>query len=118
MMDAAQTSDPSAAAKSGGKKTRARQTQDAAWSLEPHVCRHCFGRLASRDVGDGHRVYQCTNCGAEGAGSAADVLCACGLKLTPRGLGKGPVDAGIRCHANPAPTPEFPSLFVASEVKT
>jgi hypothetical protein len=87
------------------------------WVLEPHVCRHCFGRLASRQ--DGHQTrYQCTNCGADAAGHATDVLCACGLALRNHGPAGGTLDAGLRCQANPAPSPEFPSLYVAAEPRT
>lgn len=93
------------------KKTRAPDAD--AWRLEPHVCRKCFARLASREVCDDvDRVYQCTNCGATEVGADAAVLCSCGTKL--RRLGKL-IDAGIRCQPNPSPSLEFPSLFVAGE---
>lgn len=85
--------------------------------LEPHVCRSCFARISSRPV-DGGRLYQCTNCGLEAEGASPAVACACGIKLRkPKGNGrssKAQQDAGIRCHANPSPSPEFPSLYVAS----
>lgn len=100
-------------------KKRARAPVDGAiWALEPHVCRHCFGRLASTDAGEGRRRYQCTNCGAEAVGLSPDVLCSCGLKLRHHGPGGGLVDAGLRCQPNPSPSPEFPSLFVAAEAAT
>jgi len=102
-----------------GAKKRARAPDAAAsWALEPHVCRHCFGRLASTDAGEGRRRYQCTNCGAEAVGLSPDVLCSCGLKLRHHGPGGGLVDAGLRCQPNPSPTPDFPSLFVAAEAAT
>ena len=82
------------------------------------MCRHCFGRLASTDAGEGRRRYQCTNCGAEAVGLSPDVLCSCGLKLRHHGPGGGLVDAGLRCQPNPSPTPDFPSLFVAAEAAT
>lgn len=85
------------------------------WRLEPHVCRSCMGRIASRPIGDdedGQRLYQCTNCGLEAVGNRASVLCACGLKLN-RGGGKL-VSAGLQCHSNRNPSLQFPSLFVAS----
>ena len=100
-------------------KKRARGAVDGAtWTLEPHVCRHCFGRLASTGAPDGARRYHCTNCGAEAVGTAPDALCSCGLKLRNHGPGGGLVDAGLRCQPNPSPSPEFPSLFVAAEVRT
>lgn len=103
----------------GSAKKRARVPDAAAsWALEPHVCRHCFGRLASTDAGEGRRLYQCTNCGAEAVGLSPDVLCSCGLKLRHHGPGGGLVGAGLRCQPNPSPTPEFPSLFVAAEAAT
>lgn len=74
--------------------------------LEPHVCRVCFGRVASRALGD-RRVYVCTNCGLEGVGGKPSAICACGIKVRKN-------DAGIRCHANKVRSPEFPALFVAS----
>jgi hypothetical protein len=42
-------------------------------------------------------------------------LCACGLQVRRAGV---LVDAGLRCQPNPAPTPDFPSLFVAAEAPT
>ena len=99
-------------------KKRAHAHDAAAWRLEPHVCRHCFGRLASTGAPGGARRYQCTNCGAEAVGLTPDVLCSCGLKLRSHGPGGGLVDAGLRCQPNPSPSPEFPSLFVAAEART
>lgn len=93
---------------------------DAALRLEPHICRACHSRLASEPHPDGGRRYVCTNCGLEAVGHAADVLCCCGMKIrraTKGGKsGYALVDAGIRCIPNPDPRPEFPSLYVASEV--
>lgn len=77
------------------------------------MCRHCFGRLVSR----GQR-YLCTNCGADAVGPKPDVLCACGTMLRRHGSGAAPVSAGLVCQPNPAPTPDFPSLFVAAEART
>lgn len=87
------------------------------WVLEPHVCRHCFGRLASRRDGAQTR-YECTNCGADATGRAPDVLCACGLALRNHSPAGGTLDAGLRCQPNPAPSPDFPSRFVAAEPRT
>lgn len=93
--------------------------QDNLWSLEPHVCRSCFGRIASqRTSTPGQRLYQCTNCGVEGVGHKAGVVCGCGIKLRKhRGDGRSAdtlVDAGVRCHANRRKSPEFTSLYVCS----
>lgn len=84
------------------------------WRLEPHVCRVCFARIASRvsDEDEDLRLYVCTNCGLEAEGRKASVICACGAKM-PKGKGRA-VDAGLRCHENRARSPEFPSLYVAS----
>jgi hypothetical protein len=99
------------------KKSRARPgAPDATWTLEPHVCRHCFGRLASTPGAPGLVVYACTNCGATATGPTPGVLCSCGLQLRRPGAPTGFVDAGIRCQPNPAPSSDFPSLFVAAQV--
>lgn len=101
-------------------KNHARETHheaDSCWRLEPHVCRVCFGRIASRQLGD-RRVYECTNCGLDGVGGKPSTICACGIKLRKsKGDGRSAVtmaDAGIRCHRNNAVSPEFPALYVAS----
>lgn len=76
------------------------------WSLEPHACRHCFGRVLSRTAEDGTPVFRCSNCGAEGRG-AAKAVCACGMTLRS---GKS---AGLRCVINNNKTAELPSEVVA-----
>lgn len=100
-------------------------SNDNLWRLEPHVCRKCFARLASRPVMDagvvGQRVYQCTNCGTEAQANSAEELCCCGIKIkkpsrTGSKAGGTLVDAGVRCVPNPEVTTTFPSLYVASEV--
>lgn len=101
------------------KKSRARAPgPDAGLRLEPHVCRLCFGRLVSTPGEDGHRRYQCTNCGAAADGETPAVLCACGLTFRRHGRADQAQDAGLRCQLNPSPTPEFPSLYVAAEART
>jgi hypothetical protein len=84
------------------------------WRLEPHVCRCCFGRIASQaiDGDEDRRQYVCTNCGLQSDGQRVSVLCACGMKIR-KGKGKH-VDAGLRCHENQSRTMEFPAMFVAS----
>lgn len=87
--------------------------------LEPHVCQVCFSRLVSSDAGAGHRAYTCTNCGAEAVGQDSSALCCCGLTI--RKVGKDSrsgsllINAGIRCALNPSPTPDMPSLYIATE---
>lgn len=87
------------------------------------MCRHCFGRLVSRCAADAggdcdKTRYLCTNCGAEAVGLEPAVLCSCGTALRRHGPAAAPMNAGLRCQPNPEPTPDFPSLFVASEVRT
>lgn len=89
------------------KPARAPDVAPPPTRLEPHVCRHCFGRLVSRQAGDA-REFECTNCGASVVGPSVDALCACGHPA-PVGVFSGL----LRCAPNPNPTPEFPSLFVA-----
>jgi hypothetical protein len=64
--------------------------------------------------------YLCTNCGAKAQASDVSSVCTCGVKVRKRNAagrsGGVMIDAGIRCLANPSPSPEFPSLFVASEL--
>lgn len=95
-------------------------TQDYAWHLEPHVCRHCFGRMASRALSETQHEFLCTNCMALTVAESAVDACCCGLKIRKRnGTGRsgGPmVDAGVRCIPNPEKSPAFPSAYVASEV--
>lgn len=87
-------------------------------TLEPHVCRSCFGRVASEPHQAGERRYFCTNCGLEAIGQKPSVICSCGMKLRKvRGDGRTSValvDAGLRCHENKRVSPEFPALYVAS----
>lgn len=102
------------------KRARARDVdRKSGVRLESHVCRSCFGRIASFPAADGDaRVYQCTNCGLEAEGHKPGVVCACGTKLRKRkGDGRSAetlVDAGLRCHPNRRISPEFPSLYVCS----
>ncbi len=89
------------------------------WRLEPHCCRSCFGRIASRPLDDLDdvstlRVFACTNCGLEATGRKAHVLCACGMRIYKNGASKKGIDAGLRCHKNKNPSPSFPSLYVAT----
>lgn len=85
------------------------KTDEFDWKIEPHCCRICFGRVASREKFDGKRLFRCTNCGVEREGVNASSICACGIKL------KTKIDAGIRCVVNGQPTPESPSEIVAQQ---
>lgn len=93
------------------KRARAPDAAMPPTRLEPHVCRHCFGRLVSRPLVDeppNLREFECSNCGATVVSSSVEDLCACGHPA-PAGVRSGL----LRCTKNPNPTPEFPSLFVA-----
>ena len=83
------------------------------WSLEPHVCKTCFGRIVSRRTNErGDKLYQCSNCGDESEGADPSVLCACGACL-PR-KGGLPIKLGLKCQSNTERGPDFPSLFIAT----
>lgn len=90
------------------KPARAPDAAPPPTRLEPHVCRHCFGRLVSRPASEPLREFECSNCGAAAVGPSSEVLCACGHPAPP-----GVFSGLLRCAPNPNPTPEFPSLFVA-----
>ena len=114
-----QATESSPARKSCAHETQVVGAQDNSWRLEPHVCRSCFSRIASKRADKpGERIFECTNCGLSGQGQKASVVCSCGIKLRKhRGDGRsGEVlaDAGIRCHENQKRTPEFPSLYACS----
>lgn len=80
------------------------------WVIEDHVCRVCFGRVLMRETFDMRRIYRCSNCGTEAEGKTPAAICSCGIKL------KTGVDAGIRCHVQADPSPEFPSQVVATQL--
>lgn len=117
------SSHSAAADKPGSIKTRPREKSGNKIScqrLEPHVCRVCFGRIASEVSCEetGERRFFCSCCGLEATGHKPAVVCACGIKLRKsKGDGRTSavlVDAGIRCRENLAKSPDFPALFVAS----
>lgn len=93
---------------------------DPAWHLEPHICRACFGRLASRALPSGEQEFLCTNCMHLTLSDTHQDACCCGMKIRKRnGTGRsgGPmVDAGVRCIVNPEKSPAYPSAYVACEV--
>jgi len=91
--------------------SRAKREPIEGWSIEPHCCRVCFGRVLMRETFDRRRIYRCSNCGVEAEGRTAAAICACGIKL------KTGVDAGLRCETSDAPTPEFPSEVVVRQAE-
>lgn len=96
-------------------RARGQAVDSEGWTLESHICRSCFGRLVSRRT-ETSRLYACSNCGLQGEGARPAVACCCGIKIR-RSRGGGPpalVDAGVRCHPNRNPSPEFPAQIVAS----
>lgn len=99
--------------------TKKNSDPEKAWSLEPHICRKCFGRLVSAALANGSRAYRCTNCGTESEATEASAVCCCGIKIRKPGRGKtiNLVDAGVRCIPNPNRSAQFPAEIVASEVK-
>ncbi len=87
--------------------------EDFQWTLEPHCCRICLGRVAMRKTFEGRRIYRCTCCGVEAEGVGPQAICACGIKLRQH---HGKMDSGIRCVANASRTPENMSEFVAVQI--
>lgn len=81
------------------------------WTIAPHICRACFGRVLMRKTFDNRRVYRCSNCGVEAEGRTEAAICCCGIKL------KSGMDAGIRCCQSPHRSPEFPAEITASAVE-
>lgn len=88
------------------------------WTLEPHICKKCFGRIVSSEAEGKERNFRCTHCGAVALGRDAAVLCCCGIMGKPRNRAKSaaPVNMGIRCVVNPHPSPDFPAEIVATEL--
>lgn len=83
------------------------------WTIEPHVCVACLGRILSRTVQHNgldtpQREYRCSNCGITGIGQARSICC-CGAKFNTGRV------IGIRCIENPAKGPASPSEIVAAE---
>ncbi len=70
------------------------------WSFTSHACRACLGTILS----DG-ATFCCSICRASAVGGP-EKICGCGAVV------QGPTgtrSAGLRCMANPAPTPANPS---------
>lgn len=79
------------------------------WTITPHICRVCFGRVLMREAFDHRKTFRCSNCGAEAPGHSEAAVCCCGIKL------KTGVDAGIRCAANTERSPEWPAEITATQ---
>ncbi|WP_161548757.1 hypothetical protein [Pseudomonas sp. Q1] len=95
-------------------------TETHAWKLEPHVCKICFGRMASRLAEQGLVELLCTNCGATSKQERITAACCCSIVLRKRNSsgrsGGQMIDAGIRCIPNPARSSEFPSMYIAQQI--
>ena len=72
------------------------------WLVEDHLSRCCGGRVLS-SLGD-PKLFMCSICGSKVAGDSPEVICACGSTV-----GTTKRDAGLRCMANPCPTPYRPA---------
>lgn len=84
-------------------------SEQPVWRLEPHVCNRCYGRVLSRNVDGGARIYRCAECGNSATGKTSQVICSCGMKLG------GKKDMGIRCMRNENRRPEFMVEFCAQQ---
>ena len=72
------------------------------WSLAPHVCRQCLGRVLEQDG-----AFLCSNCGLS-CKEEPWGICGCGLRA------RSPIAkrAGFRCVPNPTPSPATPAEIV------
>lgn len=77
------------------------------WTLEPHLCRSCGGRLLSRPSIRSND-YRCARCGTEAEASSPEAICFCGIRVGSIGR-----DAGVRCTRNPHPTHNVPDEIIA-----
>ncbi|MFJ2528423.1 hypothetical protein [Pseudomonas helmanticensis] len=95
-------------------------TETHAWKLEPHVCKICFGRMASRPADQDFVELLCTNCGATSKQERVTAACCCSILLRKRNSagrsGGQMIDAGIRCTPNPARSAAFPSMYIAQQI--
>ena len=59
------------------------------YSLEPHVCRYCYGRILSRPMENkGLKEYKCAECGHTEISDKEDIMCMCGLRVNGKLLTK------------------------------
>jgi hypothetical protein len=90
--------------------------QPARFELTNHVCRRCFGRVLARPLPDGSCLFLCAECELEAIGQTPAVMCACGMR--GRGeKGAGGLDMGLRCVANPKPSPLAPMRVIAQPAR-
>ncbi len=78
---------------------------ESTWSILPHLCAACFGRLLAST--DGRMLVRCSECGAEAEGGH-EALCACGA-LPPGSRVR------LRCVRNEHRTPDAPNEIVVVE---
>ena len=74
---------------------------EAAWTLSPHVCTVCLGRIVQHG-----RTFRCSSCERTTEGPCTDI-CGCGLSKR-RSASGSPV---FRCTANPDRA-AFPAAYV------
>ena len=82
-----------------------------------HVCRRCFGRVLARPLADGANLFVCADCEFEATGTTAAVVCACGMRCRGE-KGMSGRDMGLRCVANPNPSPLVPMRVIAQPAGT
>lgn len=89
------------------------------WTLLPHVCRACAGRLLERHIPRTATIIRCADCSAEIRAEIGEdgepelahtALCACGIET-------GVSRVRLRCVRNSAPSPEVPSEYAVEEVE-
>lgn len=81
-----------------------RASQEEAWAIEPHACRHCGGRILRRG-----NLFRCAGCGIE-ARDRVSAICGCGLYPAAR---RGRASSGpFRCGPNPSRGPQSPAEIV------
>ena len=79
---------------------------EATWTITPHVCSGCFGRILQSGA-----TFRCSGCEAEAADSPAEI-CGCGISLGPLALRAGLAGSRFRCGRNPRRGPDSPAQFV------
>lgn len=77
------------------------------YQFTDHACRHCYGRLMRRDLGDGKVVHRCAECGSSAEGDH-DQLCWCGVEVRNHGN-------MFECYRNPAVSQNVPLEVLVRE---
>jgi hypothetical protein len=83
------------------------------YQLIDHVCKHCMGRLLTRQIDDSNLKtleIKCADCGASAVGNH-EKICCCGIDA-------GSYNKPFECVVNPQATPEFPSQIIVRERET